>query len=342
MSRRGRRRALSLANAADRLSLLRSAPELEFSYAAGTRRRPLTRPVDADTWAGISICANRRGVHAERWRHTHGCALLQRAARHHANRFWSAVRRRGPHAAGCGTSPIVARVAADRARQVARRWPRYAGSGDTLLGVAANGSSVRALVGYHRPRGCWAPAEEPNARVGRTMRTMYAERARRRSRSMRAVAETEPLACARLSTMALNDLFAAHAGVLLQDLHVAAPAAPLVRVAIRRAAGPGRAPSAPTPIATPSGCTLRGARRRRRPGGPPRRSPRRVRRVCFATSKRTRVTAGRARRDDRREPAQQCSMSRHGRVQRDTAVARRPSATSRTTWSVSASASRTT
>ena len=61
-------------------------PELEFSYAGQAH---IVRPADpsavgADEWAAyLYLRANTRGVHAERWRHVHGCArYLQRAARY--------------------------------------------------------------------------------------------------------------------------------------------------------------------------------------------------------------------------------------------------------------------
>jgi sarcosine oxidase subunit delta len=59
-------------------------PELEFSYAGQAH---VVRPadpsaVDADAWAGyLYLRANTRGVHAERWRHTHGCARFFNALR---------------------------------------------------------------------------------------------------------------------------------------------------------------------------------------------------------------------------------------------------------------------
>jgi sarcosine oxidase subunit delta len=58
--------------------------ELEFSYAGQAH---VVRPadpssVDADEWAEfLYLRANTRGVHAERWRHTHGCARFFNALR---------------------------------------------------------------------------------------------------------------------------------------------------------------------------------------------------------------------------------------------------------------------
>ena len=59
-------------------------PELEFAYAGQAH---VVRPVDpsavgADQWAEyLYLRANTRGVHAERWRHVHGCARYFNALR---------------------------------------------------------------------------------------------------------------------------------------------------------------------------------------------------------------------------------------------------------------------
>jgi len=58
--------------------------ELEFSYAGQAH---IVRPadpssVDAEAWAEfLYLRTNTRGVHAERWRHTHGCARFFNALR---------------------------------------------------------------------------------------------------------------------------------------------------------------------------------------------------------------------------------------------------------------------
>lgn len=59
-------------------------PELEFSYAgeAHVVRPPDPTAVDDDQLAAwLYLRANTRGVHAERWRHTHGCARYFNALR---------------------------------------------------------------------------------------------------------------------------------------------------------------------------------------------------------------------------------------------------------------------
>ena len=59
-------------------------PELEFGYAGQAH---VVRPADpssadADAWVEyLYLRANTRGVHAERWRHTHGCARFFNALR---------------------------------------------------------------------------------------------------------------------------------------------------------------------------------------------------------------------------------------------------------------------
>lgn len=59
-------------------------PELEFTYAGEAH---ITRPEDPsalsdEEWRDhLFIRSNPRGVHFERWRHTHGCARFFNAAR---------------------------------------------------------------------------------------------------------------------------------------------------------------------------------------------------------------------------------------------------------------------
>ena len=59
-------------------------PELEFSYGGQAHiARPADPAVlDAEQWSAyLYLRANTRGVHAERWRHTHGCARFFNALR---------------------------------------------------------------------------------------------------------------------------------------------------------------------------------------------------------------------------------------------------------------------
>ncbi len=60
-------------------------PELEFRHAGQAH---IARPADPDAasdeaWAAfLYLRDNNRGVHAERWRHTHGCGRFFNALRH--------------------------------------------------------------------------------------------------------------------------------------------------------------------------------------------------------------------------------------------------------------------
>jgi sarcosine oxidase subunit delta len=60
-------------------------PELEFRHAGQAH---VPRPADPDAasdeaWAGfLYLRDNPKGVHAERWRHTHGCGRFFNALRH--------------------------------------------------------------------------------------------------------------------------------------------------------------------------------------------------------------------------------------------------------------------
>lgn len=59
-------------------------PELEFTYAGEAH---IARPLDPskltdDEWRDyLYIRSNRRGIHAERWRHQHGCGRFFNALR---------------------------------------------------------------------------------------------------------------------------------------------------------------------------------------------------------------------------------------------------------------------
>ncbi len=58
-------------------------PEIEFRY--GGEAHLVRDPAGADdaTWTGFLYHrANPKGVHAERWRHTHGCGRFFNAVRH--------------------------------------------------------------------------------------------------------------------------------------------------------------------------------------------------------------------------------------------------------------------
>ena len=73
-------------------------PELEFAYAGQAH---LARPQDpaaisAQQWADfLYLRDNTRGVHAERWRHTHGCGPFFNALRDTTNDHFLASYRSG-------------------------------------------------------------------------------------------------------------------------------------------------------------------------------------------------------------------------------------------------------
>jgi sarcosine oxidase subunit delta len=59
-------------------------PELEFSYGGQAHLARPTDPAKLDdaAWAGyLYLRVNTRGVHAERWRHVHGCGRFFNALR---------------------------------------------------------------------------------------------------------------------------------------------------------------------------------------------------------------------------------------------------------------------
>jgi len=59
-------------------------PELEFVYGGQAHIARPREPVQASAqqWTGfLYLRDNKRGVHAERWRHTHGCGRFFNALR---------------------------------------------------------------------------------------------------------------------------------------------------------------------------------------------------------------------------------------------------------------------
>ena len=73
-------------------------PEPEFVYGGqGHLVRPaVATEVSAEDWARfLYIRDNRRGVHAERWRHTHGCGRFFNALRDTTNDHFLATYRIG-------------------------------------------------------------------------------------------------------------------------------------------------------------------------------------------------------------------------------------------------------
>jgi sarcosine oxidase subunit delta len=59
-------------------------PEIEFTHGGQAHLTRAVNPADADdqTWTDfLYMRTNTRGVHAERWRHTHGCGRFFNALR---------------------------------------------------------------------------------------------------------------------------------------------------------------------------------------------------------------------------------------------------------------------
>jgi sarcosine oxidase, subunit delta len=73
-------------------------PELEFTHGgqAHLARARALSAVDAQDWADfLYMRDNTRGVHAERWRHTHGCGRFFNALRDTTNDHFIATFRVG-------------------------------------------------------------------------------------------------------------------------------------------------------------------------------------------------------------------------------------------------------
>jgi sarcosine oxidase subunit delta len=61
-----------------------SRPEIEFVHGgeAHNARPPVPSDVGIEDWTGyLYLRTNEKGVHAERWRHVHGCARFFNALR---------------------------------------------------------------------------------------------------------------------------------------------------------------------------------------------------------------------------------------------------------------------
>ena len=83
-------------------------PEIEFSYAGQAH---LVRPrdpsaLDDNAWAEyLYMRANTKGMHAERWRHAHGCGRFFNALRDTTSDHFAATYRIGTQA------PVIAKGA---------------------------------------------------------------------------------------------------------------------------------------------------------------------------------------------------------------------------------------
>ena len=89
-SGRRRRRALRTRHAADPLPLLRPAPgdrvPLRRRGAYRAARRPGARSTTRTGRSSSTSAPTRRALHAERWRHTHGCGRFFNARARHRHR----------------------------------------------------------------------------------------------------------------------------------------------------------------------------------------------------------------------------------------------------------------
>ena len=79
-------------------------PEIEFSYGgeAHIARPPDPTALNDDEWtAFLYLRRNPKGLHTERWRHTHGCARFFNARRDTISDFFLETYKIGemPHAA---------------------------------------------------------------------------------------------------------------------------------------------------------------------------------------------------------------------------------------------------
>jgi sarcosine oxidase subunit delta len=86
-------------------------PELEFSHAGQAHIARAQNPaeVSVQEWTDfLYMRDNTKGVHAERWRHTHGCARYFNALRDTTTDHFLATYKAGepaPVVAGAGASP---------------------------------------------------------------------------------------------------------------------------------------------------------------------------------------------------------------------------------------------
>lgn len=71
-------------------------PEIEFAYAGQAHLARPEQPskLDDDAWSRhLYVRSNAKGIHAERWRHVHGCARYFNALRDTRNdRFLTSYR----------------------------------------------------------------------------------------------------------------------------------------------------------------------------------------------------------------------------------------------------------
>ena len=377
---RGRGRgALRAACCSSPAPIAASARRLEFTYGgAGAYRAPApTRDARPTTqWADfLYMRTNTKGVHAERWRHAHGCGRFFNALRDTTTDHFLATYRSGeprptPADAARDASdfrtPSGGRI--DRARPLRFTFDgrRYQGlAGDTLASaLLANGVH---LVGrsfkYHRPRGVLAAgAEEPNALVDRRPRRRRAARPNLRATQVELyegliAREPEPLAEPRASTSAPSTTCSSPllpAGFYYKTF-MWPPRVPGERCTSRRsarAAGLGGAPTRRTPTATRSATPIATCwwSAPARPASPPRSPPPQPAPASSCATSRPEFGGSllaRPRRDDRRRPRGRLARRDPRRARPPIRASRccrapRPSAISPTTSSASPNGSPTT
>lgn len=106
-------------------------PELEFSYGGEAHiARPATPDALSDTeWAEfLYMRTNTKGIHAERWRHTHGCARFFNALRDTVSDMFLATYKVGEQRPDLATTVVREAVAKEEAVEQA------VGTTDVLIG----------------------------------------------------------------------------------------------------------------------------------------------------------------------------------------------------------------
>ena len=127
-------------------------PELEFSHAGQAHIARAKNPseVSVEAWTDfLYMRDNIKGVHAERWRHTHGCARFFNALRDTTTDHFLATYKAGepaPVVAGAGVG-AGARTGASAGAGGAAAPGAAAGSGPTAVSGSAAGPGAAAPGG---------------------------------------------------------------------------------------------------------------------------------------------------------------------------------------------------
>src|SRR5580692_11046371 len=113
-------------------------PELEFSHAGQAHIARAKNPaeVSVEEWTDfLYMRDNIKGVHAERWRHTHGCARFFNALRETTTDHFIATYKAGEQA------PVGSRAAGAGAAGAGAAGAGAAGSGAAGSGAAGSGAA---------------------------------------------------------------------------------------------------------------------------------------------------------------------------------------------------------